>query len=149
MRDQRTANGLNPIHRLRSEMDRLFGQVLSDLPMEASNVSVPQGFPALRVWETSDAIQVESELPGLKLEDLEIVAKGNVLTISGSRNLKAGEGESVHRRERWEGKFERALRLPVLVDSDRAEANFVQGVLTISLPKSEASKPRRIEVKRV
>jgi HSP20 family protein len=84
----------------------------------------------------------------MKLEDFEISVSGDTLTLQGTR-LTGGELEGgwYHRRERESGGFNRAVRLPADVDGDRAEATYVAGVLTISLPLRAAAKPQQIPVR--
>ncbi len=105
-------------------------------------------FPALNLWEDSDRLCVEAELPGFELDDLEIVVTGGKrLTLKGTRKQAAVTGGVWHRQERNFGSFERTLELPHDVDAERVSAEFKLGVLTITLPKREESKPRRIAVK--
>ena len=110
-------------------------------------------FPALNVWEDEQALHVEAELPGYTMGDLEIATLGNELTIAGSRGeppLTHPENVQFHRRERRAGGaagFKRALRIGVPVNTDLVRATLAGGVLTVTLPKAEAAKPRKIEVK--
>ena len=105
-------------------------------------------FPALNVWEQEDALVVEAELPGLGLEDLEIFVTGqNQLTIKGERPVVEVPNAVWHRQERGYGTFTRELTLPTLVDADKVEARYEAGVLTLTLPKAEAAKPRKITVR--
>lgn len=98
--------------------------------------------------EKDDQIIVTAPLPGLKPEDVDIRITGNMLTIKGEfREEKEEERENVHCRERRYGSFQRAIRLPVSVDTFKAEATFEDGMLTLSLPKTEDAKPKQIEVK--
>ena len=135
---------LQEMHRLRDDMERLFGQY----GRTASSSRSLGVYPPLNVWQDNDAFHVEAELPGFELEALEIyVTGGNQLTISGERqrpDVKAGDW---HRQERAFGKFRRTLELPNDVACDKVTATLKDGVLTISLPKSEEVKPRRIKVK--
>ena len=105
-------------------------------------------FPALNVWESDNALHAELELPGLRMEDLEVSVKKNELTIHGELEDGAAEGSTFHRRERSRGSFQRVLHLPVEVNADAVEARLERGVLTIDLPKAEAAKPRKIEIQR-
>ncbi|HUR28129.1 MAG TPA: Hsp20/alpha crystallin family protein [Planctomycetota bacterium] len=100
----------------------------------------------VNVHETGDAFEVDLELPGMTLEDVEVVLEGRELTVRGERKLTLPEGTVWQRRERFHGKFARVLRLPTDVDSARVNATLRNGVLTIRCPKSEASKPRRIQI---
>ncbi len=130
------------MNRLSREMDRLFGR--------GNGMGSPLGvgaYPALNVWEDNDNLYAEAELPGFKLDDLEIYVTGNQLTITGERRPPEHNGGTWHRQERGYGKFSRLIEVPVDVDGNRVSAEFKYGVLHITLPKSEAVKPRRIAVK--
>lgn len=98
------------------------------------------------VRETEEAFVVEAIVPGLSRDDLSIEFQNGQLSISGEVAMPENPG-TYHLRERWAGKFHRSLRFPTLVDADNIEATLEQGVLTLTLPKAEAAKPRRIEVK--
>lgn len=125
--------------RLRDQMDRL----LSD------ELSVPEAeFPTVNVWSGPDDLVVTTEIPGVREEYLEIAIQGDTLTLRGSRNLdKLGENETYHRQERPSGRFVRTLLLPYQVDPDKTEARLERGVLTLTMARAEAEKPRRIQVK--
>ncbi|HZT80279.1 MAG TPA: Hsp20/alpha crystallin family protein [Gemmataceae bacterium] len=130
---------------LRDEMDRLFESFgLGDGGWPTLAVA----YPAVNVWDDSDHVYAEAELPGMELNDLEIyVTGGNQLTIKGERKpWTPGQGVW-HRQERGFGSFSRLIELPYDVDAERVEARFHNGVLTITMPKSEAAKPRKITVK--
>ncbi|WP_153558214.1 Hsp20/alpha crystallin family protein [Roseimaritima sediminicola] len=128
------------LNRLSREMDRLFGRSGESSAMGSGT------FPALNVWEDDDSLFVEAELPGFNASDLEIYVTGNQLTIKGVRQAPEREGGTWHRQERGYGSFHRMIELPVRVDGDKVSAESEQGVLRVTLPKSEAVKPRRIEV---
>jgi len=128
----------------REELDRHFSDLLGTWPARLTSSPV---FPALNVWEVGDNLYAEAELPGVKQDDLDISVVGGELTIKGRRQFSADEGTTFHRRERAMGEFTRILRLPVEVDSERVEASLKEGVLLLTLPKHEAAKPRKIEVK--
>lgn len=130
--------------RLQNEMNSLFGRYGGSNGRSFAQRS----FPALNVWENDDQLFVEAELPGMVMSDLEIyVNGGNQLSIKGERKLPSSDEGTWHRRERGYGMFTRVIELPHLVDAERVQARFKHGVLTITLPKQEASKPRKIEVK--
>lgn len=129
------------MQQLQNDMNRLFGRV--DGRGWEGGV-----FPALNVWEEDEALLVEAELPGLRMEDLEIFVTGNnQLTIKGQRQPCFPEKCTPHRQERSYGAFVRTLTLPFAVDDSRVEAKLENGVLFLHLPKHEKSKPRRIAVK--
>ncbi len=135
---------------LADDMDRLLDTVMGGLTGWSGLVANrPRVFPPINAWEDDGAVYIEAELPGLKTEDLEITLIGNELTISGQRpsGVAGGTGEVVeHRRERATGRFSRVVRLGPGVDPDRVSAALENGVLTITLPKTEAAKPRKIAV---
>lgn len=136
---------------LRGEFDRLFDRFFTDLPSPrtvGSFLNAPVGtFPALNVWEDKDNLYAECELPGVKMDDLDVTVVGNELTIKGERLPYALEGATFHRRERGAGSFSRLLRLPVRVEADKVSAQLKDGVLTVTLPKTREAKPRKIAVK--
>jgi HSP20 family protein len=130
------------LNRISREMDQLFGRRGS--MRGAMGVGT---FPALNLWEAGDELFVEAELPGLNMEQLEIYMTGNQLSITGERQLPPHEQGVWHRQEREYGKFTRTIELPVEVNADAVSAELKHGVLLIRLPKSDAIKPRKIEVK--
>lgn len=130
-------------NRLQAEMNRLFGRFAPD-----REPSMAVSYPALNIWEDTDHLYAEAELPGMDMKDLEIFVTGdNQLSIKGERKPPQIENAGWHRQERGFGAFARVVTLPVAVDADRVSAEFQHGVLTIKLPKSERVKPRRIAVK--
>jgi HSP20 family protein len=106
--------------------------------------------PALDAWETEHAFVVQLDLPGISPDKIDLNFDRNTLTIRGSRpaTIQAPDkGEvRIFFNERASGAFERSLRFPQYVESDRITASFADGVLTITVPKAEAARPRRIEV---
>ena len=105
-------------------------------------------FPALNVWVSGDNAVVTTELPGVDPNTIDISVVGKSLTIRGAREPEVlKEGESYHRRERWSGQFTKAIELPFTIDTTRVEAKFIKGVLHINLPRAEADKPRKVDVK--
>ncbi len=134
---------LNEMDRLRREMDRLLGSFSSGLAETAG----PGVYPALNVSEDADKFTVQAELPGMAPEELEISVTGKNLTIAGERKPpQVPEGARYHRRERSFPSFSRAITLPGEVQPDKVSAQFKNGVLTITLPKAEAAKPKQITV---
>lgn len=128
--------------------------------LEESFVRPRQGAPlpgmasslALDVKETADNFVVTASVPGVPSSDIDITVLGDTLRIEGHRREeidKEGEGGRWLLRERRFGAFERTVALPAAVDSERAQADFKDGVLTITLPKAEVAKPKSIPVKGV
>ncbi|MBY0459859.1 MAG: Hsp20/alpha crystallin family protein [Gemmataceae bacterium] len=104
--------------------------------------------PELSVWEDEHNVYAEADLPGIEVAKLEItVTGGNQLTVQGERQAPKFEGASWLRQERSFGKFARVVTLPTLVDADKVDAKYEAGVLRLTLPKHEAAKPRKIQVK--
>ncbi len=131
------------MERLRREMNSL----LATFP-ESPEIRGGETYPAMNVWASEDGAIVTAELPGFDPEDIDISVVGDTLTLKGSREpAELQEGTTYHRRERGYGRFSRAFRLPFEVESDEVEAVFEKGVLSISLPRSEAEKPKKITVK--
>jgi HSP20 family protein len=105
-------------------------------------------FPPVNTWIDTDAAVVTAELPGLEADDIQISVVGKSLTIRGERKAEeAGENDVCYRRERWSGKFSRTIELPFNIQADAVEAKFSRGVLSIRLPRAEAEKPKKIEIK--
>jgi HSP20 family protein len=131
------------MNRLQDEMNRLFGRC-GNRSREFSH----RAYPPLNIWADEGSLYVEAELPGFNLDDLEICVTGdNQLSLKGERKTPDLESGTWHRQERGYGSFSRVMELPDAVDSQKVSAEFKHGVLTITLPKKEEAKPRRIEVK--
>lgn len=126
------------------QMDRAFDATLGGWNGPAL---LGRAYPAVNVWEDGDRLFVEAEVPGLKLTDLDIEVVGRELSIKGERSELQGEHLTYHRQERGTGKFARFVTLPVDVEADRVEAVLNDGVLTITLPKAESARTRKIVVK--
>ena len=100
--------------------------------------------PAIDVHEDANNLVVIAELPGLKKEEIEVSLHDGVLTLSGERKVEKVEGRHAHLVERFVGKFKRSLALPSEVAADKVMAAYEGGILTVTLPKVEAAKPRKI-----
>jgi HSP20 family protein len=134
----------HPLHQLRDEVDRLLTGVFR--PTDGFLPSMFRGQPAINVWEQNDALKVEMELPGVKSDQLDISVAGGELSVKVAAAETPQDSVTYHRRERPVGAFSRIVRLPVEVDADRVEADLRDGVLTITLPKAENAKPRKINI---
>jgi len=139
--NNRIINPFEELRMLQREMNRLFDDY-------DRNTSLSR-FPALNIWGNSDQVVVSAELPGLEIEDLELDIVNNQLTIKGERKNDKPAGDDVicHRRERDAGNFVRTIRLPFAIENEKVSAQYVNGVLTVTLPRHEATKPKRIEIK--
>lgn len=138
-------NRLSPLQ-LVSDMQSTF-DLLNNLTASRPHFA-PATFPALNAWTDDEKFYVEAEIPGMSLEELEIlVTEGRILTIKGQRGECKSDDRKWLGRERGCGSFERRIQVPGLVDQDRVEATLKNGVLTITLPKAPQFKARKIEVK--
>lgn len=131
---------------LREEMDKLWNRFFGEWPsMEPSR---GEWAPSLDVSETKDNIAVKAEVPGMDAKDIDISLANDVLTVKGEKKQQKEEkDENYHRVERSYGAFSRSIRLPREVQSDKIKANYKNGVLKITLPKSEEAKKKEIKIK--
>ncbi len=137
--------GFGRLSSLRDELDRLFESPWTELARTSQLLS---GWtPALDVHEDKDNFVVQAELPGMKREEIDVSLHDGVLSISGERKMeKKYEEAEVYRTERFFGKFQRTVTLPTPVATDKVKAQYKDGVLAITLPKTEAAKPKQIDV---
>lgn len=126
----------------RNDLNRLFAGALG------GTVTGTQTWaPAVDVFETSDAVILKAELPGLTADDVDVEVDDNVLTISGERVLKDTiEEGNYYRLERSYGKFSRSLTLPQGIKADEVAASFTDGVLEVTVPKADEIKPRKVAI---
>ncbi|HEX6675444.1 MAG TPA: Hsp20/alpha crystallin family protein [Actinomycetes bacterium] len=132
------------------QMDRLFAHALGlhGQWQGTAMSNAPAWAPALDISERKDAYLVTVELPGVKLDDLQITLEDGLLTIQGERQFTSESSEQqFHRVERRYGAFRRSITLPAHVQADAVEASFEDGVLQVLVPKAEEAKPKRIEVR--
>jgi HSP20 family protein len=130
---------------LRDEVDRLFGPTFGELTGTSPLLS---GWsPALDLFEDKDNLVVKAELPGMKKDEIDISLHDGCLSISGERKSdQTSNNAEVYRTERYYGRFQRTVALPSPVAADKVRAQYQDGVLTITLPKTEEAKPKRIDV---
>ena len=132
---------------LRTLMDRMFDPAILRPFTALSALTEPESLP-IDVSQTDDAYVVKAEMPGVKPEDVQITIHGNTVSIRGEvRQEEERQDQRYLVRERRMGTYFRTFTLPTAVDPDRAEANFDNGVLTLTIPKSEAAKPKRVKVR--
>ena len=128
--------------------DEMFN-IRNELGRRVANGASSTWYPVVDVREDKDELSLQAELPGLRSEDVRVNVENGVLTISGEKKQEieeCQEGSDYHLVERRYGRFERSFTLPRSVDAEKVKAEFANGVLTVTLPKAEAAKPRRIEV---
>jgi len=130
---------------LRDEIDRLFEAPLTELGRTAS---VFGGWtPAIDVFEDKENVVVKAELAGMKKEDIEVTLHEGTLNITGERKTeKKVEEAGLYRSERFFGRFQRAVTLPSPVNGAKVKAEYKDGILTVTLPKTEEAKPKQIDV---
>lgn len=130
---------------IRDELDRLFESPLTELARASQLLS---GWtPALDLHEDKDNFIVKIELPGMKKEDIDISLHEGSLSISGERkNEQEFENAEICRSERFVGRFQRTVELPSAVAHDQVKAQYKDGILTVTLPKTEEAKPKQINV---
>ncbi len=130
---------------VQSEMNRLFDSFFG----RSSQAGLQERVwtPAVDMYETKDELVVTAELPGIREKDIHLSITGDMLTLKGERHwAEEAKQENYYRGERWFGKFERALPLPIPVQSDKVKASYRDGVLTITLPKAEEIKSKEIKI---
>lgn len=130
---------LREMQQLQQQFNRLF---------DSNSWRAAGEFPPINVWTNENSATVTAEVPGLSPEDIEISVVNDTLTLKGERRPEPlAEGESLHRQERGFGQFARTIQLPFRVDADKVEAIFKRGILSITLPRTEQDKPRKISVR--
>lgn len=130
---------------LRNKMDRIFGDFDRPYLYEPAFAAVSNS-PRTNLLDIGDRFEVHAEVPGISKDDLNIKIQGNYLEISGKRQIDTPEGYKVHRTERGASTFSRSFTLPDNVDAEKVEAAIKDGILYLSLPKSETAKPRQITI---
>jgi HSP20 family protein len=147
-RDTGAWSPFQQFNRLRNEIDRLFGSFTGESTPAAPDF-FEQWAPSVDMYDDKDKITVCAELPGMKKEDIDISLTGNTLSISGERKHEdtSGKKGENYRSERYFGRFHRSMTLPHAVDANRINATYKDGVLNITLPKTEEARRKQIEVK--
>lgn len=128
---------------LQSDMNRL---------LSGSETGLGRGrrtsYPPLNAWTSDEGLTLDAELPGVDPADVDITVVGDELSLRGKVNVQEpAEGETVLRRERPAGEFQRTLQLPFRADAGAVKATFKNGILRIWIPRSEEEKPRKIAIK--
>jgi len=130
---------------IQDEMNRLFNAYFTRSSDQEGKSLV--WHPFVDIFETDNEIKVVAEVPGMNKEDIKVSIQDNVLTISGVKKQEADDtSKNYHRIERAWGTFERSFSLPMAVRVDKVNAAYKDGILTITLPKSEEAKPKEIDV---
>ncbi|MBU1693939.1 MAG: Hsp20/alpha crystallin family protein [Verrucomicrobia bacterium] len=126
------------VRALQRQMNRLF---------DGYGAEEREAFPAVNLWSNAEEVIVQAEVPGVDPKDVEISVQGDQLTLQGERKAdESPENVVCSRAERGSGRFTRSFRLPFEVDNTKASARCANGVLTVTLPRTETSKPRKIAI---
>ncbi len=128
----------SPIGRMLTDYDRLLGF--------ETNGNTLAGSPRMNLYDNGENFQVMAEIPGFSKDELDIKSQGNYLELSGTRNEDTPKGYKTHRIEREIRSFTRSFTLPADVDADKITATLKNGILTMTLPKTEKAKPKQIMI---
>jgi HSP20 family protein len=112
----------------------------------ASGPSGGGSYPPMNMFRKGDDFIIIAEVPGIKKSDLQVEVKGNTIRLSGSKSVNYPEKAALHRRERLAGRFDRAVALPVEINTDGVKAECRDGVLALFLPRAERDRPKSIQV---
>ena len=127
----------NELKRLQREMNNLF----------SGSQNVSNEYPAVNLWSDEQSLILTTMVPGIKPEDLNITVQGNQLTLEGEiKEEKYDDKVVFYRRERGAGRFVRSMRLPYEVEGDNSSAKYQNGILILTMPRAEKSKPKKIKI---
>ncbi|HEX5364946.1 MAG TPA: Hsp20/alpha crystallin family protein [Gallionella sp.] len=131
-----------------NRLNQIFGRSLARTEPTQNMLAMADWEPSVDISETDTAYLIKGEIPGVKKEDVKITIQNGMLTIQGERKQEKEEkGKKFHRVECSYGSFMRSFRLPGDTDESKVEAEFKDGMVSVTLPKSEKAKPKAIEVK--
>lgn len=132
---------------LQNRLNRVFEDMFPEI-RETADIGLMEWRPMVDTYEKDNSVVVKAELPGVKKEDISINVKNNVLSISGERKHEEDvKEENYYKCERFYGKFQRTFALPDNVDADKVDATYKDGILEITMPKTEERSTKKIEVK--
>lgn len=124
-----------------------FYQDFFGLPPSRNTTTSQEWSPTVDIYETENELVLQSELPGMTETDFKLSSENNVLTLVGERKFADQSKYKMHRQERSQGEFQRSFTVPSAFDLDNVLASYKEGILSISIPKRVAARPRQIEVK--
>ena len=144
-RTPRPMRSWDPFQSVREEVENLWSSLASD---RGDGWLAQMTVPPIDLVENENTVKVRMDIPGIKPDQIDIQLNNNLLTVCGKREEEKEEkGQMFHRVERRSGSFSRSVTLPAAVNEDKVDAQYKDGVLTITMPKTEASKTHRIKVK--
>ena len=139
------ADSFSHLSSLRSAVDQMFGDYMGRPGVERSYGGV---FPPLNITDSEKNLYVRAELPGVDTKEIDISATADSITLRGERNVpQVSEEISYHQREREFGTFKRIINLPTKINTDKINASYKNGILTVVLPKAEEVQPKQIKIK--
>lgn len=128
-------------------MSSIFDEFLGQSPLAGSDLPVLNIRPSVDIIEEDDKVMLKADMPGLEKNDIKVVVNDGLLTITGHRNKTREENKKgFTRTERFMGTFSRSFNLPKWADGSKVQADYKNGVLTLTIPKSEAVRPKEIEI---
>jgi len=136
-----------PLHPAAGDLNRLVNEYLDGFPAASASDSALERDVRVEVRETPDAVIVRAEVPGIDPKELDVRLEGDLLVLSGEKKevRESDENDSFYSERRY-GSFRRAVRLGMPIDAEKVRAEHKNGVVTITLPKAESSRPRKIDV---
>lgn len=140
-------NPFGELEKIQDEMNKLFNFSLARRPYKGLDLLEGAWSPAVDVYDSKDNIIVKADIPGMKKDEISVSVQGNILVIRGEKKHenKTKTGNFI-RTERFYGGFNRAISLPAEIDPAKVSANYKEGVLELTLPKREDSKPKQIAI---
>jgi HSP20 family protein len=131
----------------RRQINRAFEE--ADYPRSSQQTSMWSGrsWPTINLYDESNKLVLESEVPGLSEQEIQLSLNQNVLSISGERKVEAPKDYAIHRQERGAIKFARSVSLPCQVDTEKVAAQVKDGLLTVTMEKAKEAQPRQITIK--
>ena len=138
---------LKGLEEVSNRLNRIFGRSSASTEPGQEMLAMADWVPSVDISESDAAYLVKAEIPGVEKEDVEVTIQDGMLTIQGERKQEKEEkGKKFHRVERCYGSFMRSFRVPDDADADKVKAEFKDGMLNITLTKSEKAKPRQVNV---
>ena len=141
-----TRRPMRNLFNLHNEMGRIFGGAFGSQE-GGTDMEETYWMPTVDISEMEDGFEIRAELPGISEDDVNVTVTDNVLTIKGEKRQETEtDGKNYHRVERRYGSFQRKFTLPADINTDNIKAEFSDGVLTLSIPKSETEKPTEVPI---
>jgi HSP20 family protein len=140
-------NPFNELEDISNRLNQIFGRPAVSAAADQQMLKVADWTPSVDISETDQAYLIKAEIPEVKKEDVKVTIDDGMITIQGERKMEKEEkGKKFHRIERSYGSFVRSFRLPDGVDESKVKAEFKDGMINVTLPKSEKAKKKAVEV---